>query len=335
MTTTTSELQLTTLQNDLIRYLADGNFHSGQQLGDAVGVSRSAVWKALQGLEPLGLDIQAVSGRGYRLAGRLELLARDAVLAELSRHSRALLNELMLFSLLDSTNAHLMRYSSEGHGHACLAEFQSAGRGRRGRQWISPFGSNIYISLRWRFDEGMAALSGLSLAAAVAVLHALRDVGIDDAGVKWPNDIYWQGRKLAGILLEVAGESAGPCHVVIGLGVNVSMPATAAEHIDQPWVDIRSIHEGVSRNRLAGRLLHHMLLGVAEFQQWGLAPFVDEWCRADILSGQALRLLLPNEERCGVGRGIDPQGALLLEVDGALQRYTYGEVSLRLLETSA
>ena len=325
-------LQLTALQTQLLATLADGRFHSGEQLGQQAGVSRAAVWKALQVLEQVGLNVQAVSGRGYRFPAALELLNEDALLAELGTDSRSLLHKLTLFSIVDSTNAFLMRDSR--HAHVCMAEYQVAGRGRRGRHWISPFGSNIYFSLRWRFEEGMATLSGLSLAVAVAALHALRDLGIEGAGVKWPNDIYWQGRKLAGILLEVAGESAGPCDVVIGIGLNVSMPRDAATGIDQPWVDIASIKSGVGRNRLAGRLLHHMLLVVAEFQRRGLEPFADEWREADVLAGRAVRLLLPNEELCGIGRGIDGAGALLLEVAGELQRYTYGEISLRLQEDS-
>lgn len=318
-----------------MQVLADGRFHSGERLGETLGVSRTAVWKALRSLEQYGIAIQAVSGRGYRLSRPLELLRSELLLQQLDAESRQLLRGLVLFDAIDSTNTHLVQLQGDGHGMACLAEYQSAGRGRRGRHWVSPFGSNIYLSLRWRFPQGMAHLSGLSLAMAVAVLRALGDVGIDGAGVKWPNDVYADGRKLAGILLEVTGEAAGPCDVVVGLGLNVWMPQTAASDIDQPWIDITTLRTGISRNILAGRLLHHLVLSLAQFQHEGLAPFAAEWRLRDILIGRKVRLLLPDEELRGIGCGIDSDGALLIERDGMRQRFTYGEVSLRLDEGAA
>ena len=323
------ERRLTQLEQSVLHTLSDGRFHSGQRLGETLGVSRTAIWKALKSLQQYGVTPQAVSGRGYRLPRPLELLHPDALLQHMGGEGRELLRGLALFDILDSTNAYLVGIHKDGHGLGCLTEYQSAGRGRRGRHWVSPFGSNIYLSLRWHFSAGMAHLSGLSLAMAVGVIRALCDVGIDNATVKWPNDVYVEGRKLAGILLEIAGEAAGPCDVVVGLGLNVDMPPQAAHDIDQPWIDIGTIRHGVGRNRLAGRLLHHLLLALARFQLDGLTPFLAEWRDKDILAGRALRLSLPDEELRGIGCGIDGDGALLVDLQGKRQRFTYGEVSLR------
>jgi BirA family biotin operon repressor/biotin-[acetyl-CoA-carboxylase] ligase len=322
-----------TSQLQLLRLLSDGRFRSGQELGAILGVSRAAVWKQLRALEAKGVDVHAVRGKGYRLAEPLELFEHERIMACLDARSRALLQGFELHSELDSTNRHLMRRVSKEPtaGHVCLAECQQAGRGRRGRQWVSPLGRNIYLSVLWHFSEGAARLSGLSLAVAVAVLRALREVGVGDVGVKWPNDILWQRRKLAGILLEMSGESDGPCHVVVGVGLNVRMPPRCASDIDQSWVDLETIHAGISRNRVAGELIRQLLLALAAFEEGGLAPFRDEWLAADALADTPVVLRFPATEVRGLACGVDEVGALLLNVDGKLQRYQSGEVSLRAL----
>jgi BirA family biotin operon repressor/biotin-[acetyl-CoA-carboxylase] ligase len=325
---------MTSLQYTLWQLLADGRFHSGEQMARHAGVTRAAVWKALQGLRELGMAVHAVSGRGYSLGRAFEPLQRETILSQVAAPLRARLQSFDVLHSVDSTNAWLMRQQAGYAVAACIAEHQSAGRGRRGRHWCSPFGSNLYLSLRCRFDEGMGRLSGLSLAIAVVMIRALREAGVEQAAVKWPNDIYWQGRKLGGILLEVAGEPAGPCVVVIGIGLNMAMPAAAGKDIDQPWADLAAIHDGVSRNRLAGRLLHHLLDGVEVFQYGGLAPFEPEWREADLLEGKTVVLLQPDTEIVGIGRGIAHDGSLLLEVEGQLQRHNFGEVSVRLLESA-
>jgi birA, biotin-[acetyl-CoA-carboxylase] ligase region len=324
--------RMTSLQYTLWQLLADGRFHSGEQMARHAGVTRAAVWKALQGLRELGMELHAVSGRGYSLGQAFEPLQREAILTQIAARFRARLQSFDVLHSVDSTNAWLMRQEADCAVAACIAEHQTAGRGRRGRQWCSPFGRNLYLSLRCRFDEGMGRLSGLSLAVAVVMIRALREAGIHQAAVKWPNDIYWQGRKLGGILLEVVGEPAGPCVVVIGIGLNMAMPAAAGKDIDQPWTDLASIQDGLSRNRLAGRLLHHLLGAMDAFQHSGLASFEQEWCAADLLAGNTVILLQPGAEIVGIGRGIARDGSLLLEVGGQLQRHSFGEVSVRLLE---
>jgi BirA family biotin operon repressor/biotin-[acetyl-CoA-carboxylase] ligase len=321
------------LQLELLRLLSDGRFHSGQSLGAALGVSRAAVWKQLRVLKERGIRTHAVRGKGYRLAEPLELLDRASIMRALDARSRALLRDFELHSEIDSTNRHLMRRLSKAPatGHVCLAECQHEGRGRRGRQWVSPLGRNIYLSVLWHFSQGAARLAGLSLAVAVAVLRALREAGVDGVGVKWPNDIVWQRHKLAGILLEMSGESDGPCHVVVGVGLNVRMPPTCAGEIDQAWVDLGTIRADIRRNHVAGMLIRQLLLALDAFEKEGLAPFRDEWLAADALAGSPVVLQFPSTEVQGIACGVDEIGSLLLEVDGTLERYQSGEVSLRAL----
>lgn len=321
------------LRFEILKTLGDGQFHSGAQLGTALGVSRTAVWKHLQALEELGLDIFAVPGKGYRLAQPLELLQPDTVVNALTADSRALLSGLEIHPHLASTNSHLGSKAGAHlpSGYACLSEYQSAGRGRRGRAWVSPFAANVYLSLLWRFTMSPASLSGLGLVSGVAVARALRQAGLRDLGLKWPNDVMWNGRKLAGTLLEMSGESYGPLCVVIGIGLNIRMPAPAGEHIDQAWVDLETaLSKPVSRNAMAGLLLHHLLLALHRFQTTGLAPFIDEWRQWDIVTGKTIRLQLPNETLTGIAKGVDRNGALLLQSSGIISSHMAGEVSVRM-----
>jgi BirA family biotin operon repressor/biotin-[acetyl-CoA-carboxylase] ligase len=319
----------------LLNLLADGRFHSGEALGQALGVSRTMVWKHIQTLQALGIECHSLSGKGYRLARPVELLEPEAIAAALGDKSRALLSTLELHPEIHSTNRHLMeRLGMLTSGHACLAERQTAGRGRRGREWVSPFARNLYLSLYWRFEMSPALLSGLGLAVGVAVMRTLRQLGIDDANLKWPNDVLWQGRKLAGILLEMSGESGGPYHVVIGIGMNVNMAdedAAIDAVIDQPWVALNQIAaQPLSRNRVAGVLLHHLLESIQQFQSDGLESFLTEWQQADAYAGREVAIHLgDNNIIIGQARGIDPSGAIIVEVDGELRRFHSGEVSLR------
>lgn len=315
----------------LLHLLADGRFHSGQRLAAELGVTRGAVWKRLQALSrALGVEVQAVRGRGYRLAQALELLDGERILARMSPGPRAAVSRLEVFTRLDSTNRYLRRKALEGapRGSACLAEYQEAGRGRRGRDWVSPFGGNIYLSLLWRFSA-RGDLSGLSLALGVAALRAIRRTGLAAAGLKWPNDIVCGGRKLAGILLEMAGEASGPSYVVAGIGVNVRMGA-AGSAIDQPWVDLESLlGHPVARNAFAAALLEEAVLAMIEYERDGLAGFAEAWAAADVLSGQTVAVRLEDRTLFGVARGIDATGALLVEREGGLHSFTAGEVSVR------
>jgi BirA family transcriptional regulator, biotin operon repressor / biotin---[acetyl-CoA-carboxylase] ligase len=318
----------------LLPLLANGEFRSGQDLADAMGVSRTAVWKQVNRLvADQGLAIESVRGKGYRIPGGIELLDADRVRAALDARARALLTRLEILDSVDSTNAEAMRQAGHGYvsGAVCTAEQQTAGRGRRGRQWVSPYASNLYLSLLWEFNQGAAALEGLSLAAGVAVARALRACAVPEVQLKWPNDVLYGGAKLGGILLEMTGDAAGSCLVIIGVGLNVAMPATAAGAIDQAWTDIKTItaNQHPGRNRLLAALLNELLPLAADFEQQGFARWRADWQSLDAFAGAPVVLNTGSAQLVGIARGVDGRGALQLETTTGVQSVYGGEISLR------
>ncbi len=319
---------------DLIRVLADGDYHSGEVIAGRLGISRTAVWKALTKVAgQLDLVIERAPGRGYRLAVPLQLLEPERILRALPAAAAARLSRLEVLPQIDSTNLRLMAAAAAGAsaGSVCLAERQTAGRGRRGRTWVSPFAANLYLSVLWRYPAGPAALGGVSLAAGVTVAAALQRLGLAEVGLKWPNDLLWRGRKLGGLLLEVVGEAQGPSHLVVGLGVNLRMEADQGRAIEQPWVDLYQALDGrpPERNVLAAVLIDALLEMLERFGQVGLGPFLAEWERYDRLRGQRVQVQLGDRVMTGDYAGIEPDGALRLDTaDGRLCLHS-GEVSLR------
>lgn len=312
----------------LLHLLADGRFHSGEVLGRTLGISRSAVWKQLKQLQALQIPLYSVPGRGYQIPHGLELLDAERI----KHDCKGLVPALHLFPELDSTNRYLMDLARQGVNspQLCLAERQTAGRGRRGRAWVSPFAANLYFSLLWPFSSGAAALSGLSLGVALALCKVLETVGLQGARVKWPNDLLVEGRKLSGILLEMCGDAGGPCQVVIGIGVNIAMPVHEGSSIDQPWTDLSSqLTSPLSRNRLAALLLDELTAFLPRFEQEGLTPWLDEWRARDALLNAEVELVLPHERVAGRWRGIDASGAGLFETEAGVRRVLAGDVSLR------
>lgn len=311
--------------------LTDGRFHSGESLARALTVSRASVWKAVETLRARGLDIQAVKGKGYRLTHRLELLSAEAILEQLWPEYRQRF-DIQVHQELDSTNAYLLERARAGaKSHSvCLAEYQTAGRGRRGRHWVSPLGANLYLSLLLRLQMSPQAIAGFSLICGIALVRALEELGIAGVGLKWPNDVLWQGRKLAGILLELSGEAYGEHRLIVGFGINVAMPDRGTEAIDQPWVDLAQISsKNVSRNRLAAALLNQLSRHLETYQRDGMAPFVEQWMALDSFLGRPVELLGSTASTQGIVRGIDEQGSLLVETDDGVQAFQSGEVSLR------
>lgn len=319
----------------LLKLLADGKFHSGTELSHALSISRSAIWKQLHALSELGLELNAVSGKGYKLQQPLQLLDSHRISGYLDQPALRLIKRLEIHDAMASTNRYLLELAGNGgeSGLVCFAEYQTDGKGRRGRTWVSPFGHNIYLSILWRYQDGPAAIAGLSLALGVAVVRALRQLGVRDVGLKWPNDIYWRQRKLAGILVEVSGESSGPCHAVIGLGVNFYLSARQAEHIDQPWVDLSNALGETAyarRNELAALLLNHLMPVIAEFENESVQNYADEWRSYDCMLGKAVNLFIGRQSHEGVIAGIDENGLLLLEDnEGRVRAFASGEVSFR------
>lgn len=318
-------------RHDLLALLADGAFHSGTALGDRLGVSRAAVNKAVQALIEAGVEIHSIPGRGYRLDEPFTPLSGDTIRALLRVHGIEL--ELEVLEATDSTSQHLLRApAGEVRGaRACLAEMQSAGRGRRGRGWVATPFHNMLLSVGWRFESGPAALAGLSLAAGVAVLRALEAFGVARAGLKWPNDILIDGRKLAGLLVDLRGEAAGPSFAVLGLGLNVHIAAAEAAQIDQPWASLREwLPAPVDRNRLAALLFGELAAMLAEFERSGFAAFRAAWERRHVFAGQTVRVRQAHGDAVGVVVGIDEHGALQLrEASGAVRTLHSGDVSLR------
>jgi BirA family biotin operon repressor/biotin-[acetyl-CoA-carboxylase] ligase len=318
----------------IVRLLADGHWHSGDTLAEALGLSRSAIWKAVHkaGRE-LGLEVLCQRGRGYRLAAPLELLDAEWILAGLGDGDRRRVTRLEVFDTLESTNTHLMRQGRAGapSGTLCLAERQTAGRGRRGRAWVSPFGANLYLSLLWRYPVGPGGLGGLSLAAGAAVARVLEGEGAAGLALKWPNDLLWGRRKLGGLLLEVAAEAQGPSLVVVGLGLNTRLRSAEAQAIDQPWVDLDEIlgPGAYSRNRLAVRLAEALAAVMEGYGRDGLAPFLAEWERYDRHRGEPVEVHLGDRRIVGTQEGVTGDGALRLRVDGGVRTFQAGEVSLR------
>jgi BirA family biotin operon repressor/biotin-[acetyl-CoA-carboxylase] ligase len=316
----------------ILEILADGKFHSGTELANRLGLSRSAIWKQLRALRKQGLEYIAVTGKGYRLTLAIELLDEQKIRSDLSPELQHLVSRVKVFDQIDSTNSFLMSKAKQGldSGTICIAEHQTAGRGRRGREWVSPFGSNIYLSILWHFSSGPSSISALSLAVGVAVVRALSQFNIEGIGLKWPNDIFWQGKKLGGILVELTGEADGPCTAVVGLGLNVSLSEQAANNISQDWVDLRQVMQGaiLSRNLLAAKLINELIKIISTYETVGFNPFLDEWRSYDCLRGKEAELYFGSQQFQGEVIGIDEQGMLLLkDVSGKIKAYASGEVS--------
>ena len=318
----------------LLLALSDGSYHSGIELGNLVGVSRTAIWKQLQKLQELtGLEFESVKGRGYRLPGGIELLDKEAISSAVSAAAKPLLSELELHPQIDSTNRQALSRAQAcaASGHVVFAEHQLAGKGRRGRSWVSPFGANLYLSTVWGFESGAAALEGLSLVVGIAIVRALTELGVLGIGLKWPNDIYWQDKKLGGILLEMVGDASGHCQVVIGVGINVDMPRTLAAAIEQPWCDVReTCGKQVSRNRLAGTIISHLLPILEHFERDRFAAYREEWLELDCIVGRPVALHVGDSMLLGVAAGVGETGALAIDTDLGREWFHGGEVSLRL-----
>ncbi|WP_445363119.1 bifunctional biotin--[acetyl-CoA-carboxylase] ligase/biotin operon repressor BirA [Microbulbifer sp. ANSA003] len=315
----------------VLELLADGEIHSGESLGNALGVSRAAVWKQLQKLESYGLTLESAKGRGYRLPGGLDLLSEQTVTNQLDGSARALLRELQVFDELSSTNSLLLERFEEGKGHAVaiLAERQSAGRGRRGRNWISPYATSISLSVGWEFNGGVQSLEGLSLAVGVAVAKALERFSVPGVRLKWPNDVWCQGRKLAGVLLELKGDLTDRCSVVIGIGLNNGLNAKTAEEIDQPWADLQQVRPGIGRSELTAAILSELLPMLETYPEESFAAYRKSWSTLDQFAGQPIRLRSGNLSWEGVAAGVDEKGALLLDTDKGQKSFHGGEISLR------
>lgn len=311
----------------LLQRLADGQFHSGEVLGNELGLSRASVSKHVKALTELGLDIFSVTGKGYRLAKQLTLLSHKEIALNLPSANSA---QVDVLNIIDSTNQYVKDAKGpKVNGYVCLAEAQTAGRGRHGRTWVSPYGASIYMSMFWSFQGGHQAISGLSLVVGIAIVKALKGLGVDDVKLKWPNDVYLQGKKLAGVLVEVEGQLGAACDCVIGIGLNVDLPTTNLA-IDQPWTDLaKGSGIEVDRNVLAAALINELTTCLTEFESGGLRQYVNEWNALDFFHKQTVKLLMGDKQFNGTAIGINIDGALLLDREGKVEAYHGGEISVR------
>lgn len=308
----------------LVSILSDGKFYSGQRLGNQMGMSRTAINKHIQNIREWGLDIFTVPGRGYKLSAPIQLLDPEQILATMPE------GKIEVLSVIDSTNQYLQdKIQQLSSGDACVAEYQQSGRGRRGRKWCSPFGVNLYFSMYWKLKQGPTAATGLSLVIGLVMAEVLQGLGAEHVKVKWPNDLYLKDRKLAGILVESTGKAGGVTDLIIGAGINLGMRGSATEVINQDWINLQDTGVNIDRNQLTATLLTALRAALRKFELEGLTPFIARWRNLDNFLDRPVKLLVGKEQIVGIERGIDEQGALLLEQDGVIKAFIDGKISLR------
>ena len=321
----------------LLAALADGQAHSGEDLARDFGVTRAAVWKQVAKLADWGLAVDAVPGVGYQLRRGIDLLDAGALRSVLAPDVAARLATLDVFTELESTNRHLLAAPppSPGTLRVCIAEYQTAGRGRRGRRWSTPLGAGLCLSVGWQFADAPAELSALTLAVGVVVRRVLARVAGVEIALKWPNDLVWDERKLGGILLELTAEGQGGCHVVAGIGINVALPPELLPSLSD-WprgaVDLATAARGTPppRAALAIALIEELTELFASYAETGFHSYRDDWRAADYLRGRAVVLDEAAGHVTGTALGIEADGALLIETaPGARRRVIAGDVSVR------
>jgi len=315
----------------LLRQLSDGEVHSGEVLASTVGMSRARISQVLKAAESAGFALERVRGRGYRLLDPVRFLDRDSIAKALSPAATLAIE---VADTIDSTSSALLRRSAgeDIHRRLLAAECQTAGRGRRGRIWTSVAGGSIAFSLGWRFEQGAGHLAGLSLAVGVALARALEAEGFHGVALKWPNDLVYANRKLGGILIELSGDALGPSLAVIGVGLNVRLPASARRDISQAVTDLTSIARAreIDRNVLLAGIAAELTKLLERYAREGFAPFMAEWQRRHALHRKPVRVVLPDGSSArGEVVGVDADGALVLDDGRHRRRFVTGEVSLR------
>lgn len=305
----------------LIHLLADGHYHSGEELATTFGITRAGINKYIKVLREWGIALTSTQGKGYCLDYPIDLLDKTKI----DRYANVD-DRIEVLNVIDSTNQYLLdKTQSLTTGDTVVAEFQYKARGRRGRQWFAPFGSNLYLSMYWKLEQGFAAAMGLSLVVGIAIAETLTRLSGQDIKVKWPNDLYLNDKKLAGILVELAGKAGDCAHVVIGVGVNLNMNSPDANVVTQPWSNLGA----VDRNLLTAEVVSCLKKAIIEFEKEGLSAFIDRWNRLDNFANRQVKLLIGDNIVRGIAKGINDNGALLLEQEGALSAYVGGEISLR------
>ncbi len=313
--------------SQLTDVMRDGEFHDGTALGVMLQMTRSAVWKMIKKLERYGIEINSVKGKGYALCEPLILLHEDKIKKKLTDKKC----RLSLFESIDSTNEYLRSIRQPKAIHFCLAEQQTAGRGRLGRTWHSPFGKNVYLSCLYPFQKDISELAGLSLVVSLAILSTLKEFGIyEDTQVKWPNDILCRGKKISGTLIGVQAESHGASHAIIGIGINTNMLLDESGQISQLWTSMRYVTgDYLDRNLVCAALINQLQMYLQRFEQEGFTAFMQEWVAAEGMHGKQVAVKTVGETVTGEAVGINPQGHLLLKLaDGKVRAFSSGDTSI-------
>lgn len=317
---------------ELLTLLSDGKFHSGVDLAQHLNVSRTTIAKKIKEWQACGLDIDVVHGKGYRLQQPIEWLHKPQIWQHIPVDIQQKISLLEIKQQISSTNDVVAEQlqTLKKSGIVCVAEMQSAGRGRRGRAWFSPPAGTFYGSVGWLFHQGFQVLEGLSLAVGVAVIKALQTQGVEGLILKWPNDILWHGKKLGGVLIEVNAEMEGICAVVVGVGVNLALPQAVKQQIEQQTVDIREIiGQTLNRQQVTAALVSHIVSLLADYPQSGFAVWQQQWQQHDALYSQEVEVLGLAQLVVGIAQGIDKTGALIIQTDLGQQLISGGEVTLR------
>lgn len=297
----------------LITILSDGSIHSGEQLGELLGMTRAGINKHIYTLREWGIEVNTITGKGYQLTRKMDLLDYERIYGLVRR------GNIIVKPVINSTNQYLLeRIEQLSSGDACVAEYQTAGRGRRGRYWASPFGCNLYLSLYWHLDQGPAAAMGLSLVAGIVIAETLNKLSGSNIKVKWPNDLYLNEKKLAGILIEMIGKTGDAAHIVIGIGLNIAMSCNYETNINQGWINLEQAGIQIERNVIAGQIILALRHELVEFEKYGLVPFIKRWLALDNFLHKKVKLHIGDHLEVGIVKGINEHGAILLEQNGEI-----------------
>lgn len=317
----THELSSTTLA--LLNILNDGQRHAGTEIAKTLGVSRMAIWKVVQRLKGYNIGIKS-EHLGYHLESPLYLLEKSKIQKYLPKNVT-----IDIFESLPSSNDYLKNLASTTSPHICLPEHQTKGRGRLGRSWSSPFGRNIYCSMSYAFQKDISEMAGLSLVVGILTAKALElmDSRLKPR-LKWPNDIYLEGKKVGGILIDLIAEANGTCKAILGIGLNVNMKGISLKDVEN-WICLEElVDKKLDRNQVVGEIINSLFKGMETFASQGLASFLPDWKRLDFLDNKKVTLTSGQETYSGIAKGISPQGHLFLELPQGLKQFSYGDTSL-------
>ncbi|MDO8415793.1 MAG: bifunctional biotin--[acetyl-CoA-carboxylase] ligase/biotin operon repressor BirA [Agitococcus sp.] len=317
---------------DILRLLSDGQFHSGVQLAEVLGVSRTTISNRIAQWNTQGLEIDSVTGKGYRLHTPIQWLNKEQIWSKIPSSIQQCIYSFDVSQFVSSTNDVVSEslVKQNQSGIVCITEMQGAGRGRRGREWLSPPAGNFYGSIGWIFNDGFSVIEGLSLAVGVALIKAMESVGARGLQLKWPNDVLHQGKKLAGILIEMTGEVGGACQVVVGVGVNLQLPETIKQQITQPVTDLYGICDyAVDRQKITAAIVSELITLLNSYGKTGFSEWQNDWLSYDAFKNKPVLIMGMQEPLNGIARGVDEQGNLLLDVEGEMMKVYGGEVSLR------